>query len=121
MTIQGKVDGGAGTNTLELASAATHGTLTGIGADFVNFTQGTVDSGAYWVLAGSNTIDSTTTLTNSGRLVDRGTFINAGTLQTGIANALSTATAVTVAATGTATGRGTGGGATTYTGLTGTE
>ncbi len=80
VAVQGTVDGGAGTNTLEFASAASHGTLTGDGADFVNFTQGTIDSGAYWVFAGTNTLASTTTLTNSGTLVDTGNFINAGTI-----------------------------------------
>src|SRR5262249_23696061 len=34
--IQGTVDGGAGSNTLDFTSAASTGTLTGVGADFVN-------------------------------------------------------------------------------------
>src|SRR5262249_37573210 len=81
VNIQGAVDGGSGTNTLELASAASHGTLTGLAADFINFSHGTIDSGAYWVFPGTNTIDSTTTLTNSGTLVDTGDFTNAGTIK----------------------------------------
>src|SRR5262249_14752103 len=76
----GKVDGGAGTNTLELTSAASTGTLTGLGADFVNFTQGTIDSGASWVFAGANTIGIGTTLTNSGTLRDTGTLQVDGTI-----------------------------------------
>ena len=78
--IQGTVDGGGGTNTLEFASAATAGTLTGIGADFVNFSKGTIDSGASWVLGGTNTFASSTTLTNSGALTDTGTLTNAGSI-----------------------------------------
>jgi hypothetical protein len=81
--IQGTVDGGGGTNTLEFASGGT-GTLTGVGADFVNFTKGTIDSGAYWVFAGTNTIGSSTTLTNSGTLgISGGTFTNAGRITGG--------------------------------------
>lgn len=80
LRIQGTVDGGGGTNTLEFASAGIAGTLTGVGADFVNFTKGTVDIGAYWVLAGTNTIGSGTTLTNAGFLADTGTLSNLGSL-----------------------------------------
>jgi RTX calcium-binding nonapeptide repeat (4 copies) len=78
--VQGTVNGGGGTNTLEFASAATTGTLTGVGAAFYNFAQGTVDSGASWVLAGSDTFGSSVTLTDSGTLVDAGTLTNNGSL-----------------------------------------
>src|SRR5262249_3401165 len=81
ITIQGKVDGGSGTNTLQFASAASQGTLTGYNATFVNFSNGTIDSGASWVFAGTNTIGTGVTLTNSGTLVDTGPLTNAGTIK----------------------------------------
>jgi hypothetical protein len=84
LDLQGVVDGGGGTNTLELASAASIGTLTGVGADFVNFSKGTVDTGARWVLAGSNTFDSSFTLTASGTLTDSGTLVNDGSIAVGL-------------------------------------
>jgi hypothetical protein len=77
---EGVVDGGAGTNTLEFASAANTGTLTGLGADFLNFSQGTVDANASWILAGSNTLGSTVTLTDSGTLTDFATLANSGVI-----------------------------------------
>jgi hypothetical protein len=78
--IQGVVNGGGGTNTLAFASGATAGTLTGLGADFVNFSNGTVDAGASWVLTGSNTLGSGVTLAGSGTLTVAGTLVNAGTM-----------------------------------------
>jgi len=80
LLIQGTASGGGGTNTLEFASAASKGTLTGVGADFVGFTTGTVDAGASWVLAGTNTLGVGVTLTNSGTLEVSGTLINAGAI-----------------------------------------
>jgi hypothetical protein len=79
LRIQGIVNGGGGTNTLEFASGATAGTLTGVGLAFTNFSQGTVDAGANWVLAGSNTFGSGVTVTETGTLTDSGTLTNAGT------------------------------------------
>jgi hypothetical protein len=80
--IHGRVDGGGGTDTLEfVANGTTANTLTGVGANFVNFSNGTIDSGAYWEFAGSNTIGSGTTLTNSGTLLATGPLTNAGTLK----------------------------------------
>ncbi|MEJ0019026.1 MAG: Hint domain-containing protein [Acetobacteraceae bacterium] len=47
-----------GNATLQLASAAAIGTISGIGGGaFVNFGTFTVDSGAHWLLAGSNSVD----------------------------------------------------------------
>ena len=80
LAITGTVDGGSGTNTLEFASAASAGVLTGVGADFVHFSQGTIDSGANWTFAGAVSLSSSTTLTDTGTLVDTGTFTNAGTI-----------------------------------------
>jgi hypothetical protein len=80
LLIQGNVDGGGGTNTLEFASAASIGTLNGVGANFVNFTVGTIDAGASWLLTGSNAFGSGFTLTDSGTLTVAGTLTNAGSI-----------------------------------------
>ena len=54
--------------TMELASATTAGTLTGLGTQFVNFTHVAVDAEAVWTLSGPNTVSAGTTLTNAGTL-----------------------------------------------------
>ncbi len=71
-----------GTATLELAStsASGTGTLSGLGTQFVNFSQVTVDACAYWTFGGTNSLAAGATLTNSGTLTDTGTLLNAGTL-----------------------------------------
>ena len=80
----GEVDGGntigaTAISTLELASAAASGTLSGLGTQFVNFAQVTVDAGASWTLTGSNTNVAGATLTvGGGTLVDNGTLTNSG-------------------------------------------
>ena len=56
-SIVGKVSGGGGSNTLELASGGS-GTVGSIGASFVGFTALAVDSGSTWTLTGGNTIGS---------------------------------------------------------------
>jgi hypothetical protein len=104
LSIEGLVDGGAGINTLELASAASIGTLTGVDAAFVNFSQATVDVGARWVLAGSNTLGTGTTLTNSGTLTDAGTLTNAGIFYGALT--LAAGATLTNAATGTISASG---------------
>ena len=71
--IQGTVNGGGGTNTLQFVSAAATGTLGG-SASFYNFQTASVQAGASWVFAGSNTLGA------SVSLVDAGTLTNAGTL-----------------------------------------
>ena len=73
LLMQGTVTGG-GSSELEFASGASTGTLDGIGASFINFATGTVDTGASWELTGSNTF------TGSAALTDSGTLINAGSL-----------------------------------------
>ena len=67
-------------NTLELASAAGAGTVSGLGTEFVNFSAVAVDAGAQWSLTGSNTIAAGVTLGNLGTLTDLGTLTNAGTI-----------------------------------------
>ena len=67
----GSVDGGytvgaTSVSTLELASGASVGTLSGLGTQFVDFAQVTVDTGAQWTLLATDTIESGATLTNAG-------------------------------------------------------
>jgi len=78
--IQGRVDGGGGTNTLEFASASGVGTLTGGGVYFAYFANGTIDAGAQWVFAGRDTIGVTTTIVDSGTLTVTGTLTNDGSI-----------------------------------------
>ncbi len=68
LLIEGEVYGGKGADRLEFASASSIGTLTGVGAYFVNFAYGTVDAGARWVLTGTNTFGAGVTLTNDGSI-----------------------------------------------------
>ena len=106
----GTVDGGnaigaSAVSTLELASAATAGTLSGLGSKYIDFASVTVDAGASWTLAGTNTIAAGVTLTDAGTLTAAGTLNNAGqfagplTLAAGAV--LSNATTGTITATGT--------------------
>ena len=76
--VQGIVDGGGGTNTLEFAAGT--GTLIGAGADFVNFGKGTVDSGAHWRIGGNVTLGAGIDLAILGALSVAGTLENAGTI-----------------------------------------
>ena len=65
----GKVYGGYGANTLELASAAAIGTLTGLGTDFTNLTAVKIESGAEWQLSGT-----TPAVSNDGTVVVDGSL-----------------------------------------------
>ena len=76
----GIVNGGTGGDTLELASAAGTGTLSGLGTKYLGFSTMTVDAGAQWTLAGSNSLSGITltdlgTLTNTGSLTGPGSLI----------------------------------------------
>ncbi len=66
-------------NELELASAAGTGTLNGLGPTYRNFNRVTVDAGANWAFAGSNTVVSGATLTDSGTLA-AGALVNNGVI-----------------------------------------
>jgi hypothetical protein len=83
-SIVGKVFGGAGNNTLELASGGS-GTVGSIGTSFIGFTALAVDSGTTWTLTGDNTI---------------GTVSNAGSLTLASSASLHVTTAVDPASTG---------------------
>ncbi len=83
----GNAIGAAQVSTLELASAAASGTLSGLGKQFIDFAQTTIDSGASWTLTGTNTFAAGTTLTNAGTLTvlnttlnDAGSVINDGSI-----------------------------------------
>src|SRR5208282_191589 len=64
----GNTIGATAASTLELASAATSGELSGLGTQFINFAQVMIDAGAVWTLDGANTLAAGTTLTNAGVL-----------------------------------------------------
>jgi hypothetical protein len=57
------IGGTSASNRLELTSAASAGTLSGLGTEFVNFQQTTLEAGASWVFSCANTIEAGTTLT----------------------------------------------------------
>ena len=67
-------------NVLELASAASTGTITGLGDSIIGFAQITVDANAAWMLAGRDTIVSGATLSvlNGASLTDAGALENDG-------------------------------------------
>ncbi len=75
----GKVDGGGGSNTLELAPGAGVGTVAGIGVSIVNFAALTVDAAARWQVTGG-TIGAGATLTDSGSLFNVGAIGTTATL-----------------------------------------
>ena len=52
-TIIGTVDGGSGTNTIELAAGTGSGSLSGLGTNFTDFQQLIIDPGAVWQLSGT--------------------------------------------------------------------
>jgi Hint domain len=64
-SFSGAVGGGGG--VLELATGASTGTLSGLGTQFYNFAQTTIDAGATWELTGANTVAGT--LVNDGGIV----------------------------------------------------
>ena len=76
----GNVIGGSGANTMELASAASAGTIGGIGSCFTGFGSILVDAGAAWTLTGANTVASGASLTDAGVLTVTGSLVNAGTI-----------------------------------------
>lgn len=73
----GLVNGGGGTNSLELA-ADSHGTLTGLGTRFINFATVTAEAAASWVLDGGGVVVSGVTLGDAGTLTVLGGLNNHG-------------------------------------------
>jgi Hint domain len=102
-TFGSEVWGGSG--RLELASGTSAGTLSGLGSQFYYFSQVTLDAGASWTLASTNTIAVGTTFTGAGTLTDAGTLTNQGSLGSPVTLAsgaiLSNASGGTIALTGT--------------------
>jgi hypothetical protein len=56
------------TDVLELASATTSGTLSGVGTRYTGFTQTTIDAGASWTMTGTDTFGAGSDVTNYGSL-----------------------------------------------------
>jgi Hint domain len=103
-TFIGKVDGGntlgaTAASTLELASGASAGTLTGLGSHYVNFANVTIDNNAAWILASAS-------LGTGYTIVDSGTLTNSSYLGSSVtvtSNAsLSNAASGTIESSGTA-------------------
>ena len=88
----GNAIGAAHVSTLELASAGSAGTLSGLGTQFIDFAQVVVDAGAQWALQATDTIKSGVTLTNAGTL--------SGTVTMAAGGVLSNASTGTVTASG---------------------
>ena len=74
----GNTIGATSISTLELVSASGTGTIAGIGAEYIDFSRTTIDTGASWVLAGTNTVSGS--LVNSGTFTDEGTLANQGAI-----------------------------------------
>jgi hypothetical protein len=117
----GKVNGGTSSSTLELASAASAGTITGFGSQYLNFGRIALDTGASWAVSG--TIPAGTTIafgaTNSGTLAFGtprsmgGTIAGFGIGDVVALNGISDATGVTLSSGNTLTVNETGGGSVT--------
>ncbi len=66
-------------STLEFASGASQGTISGLGSQFVDFAQMVVDPGASWDIGASNSISAGITLTDAGTLsLTNGVFTDNG-------------------------------------------
>ena len=61
-------------STLELVSAASAGSISGLGTRYIDFAQTTIDSGATWSFTGTNLLGAGYTLTNAGTLINTGTL-----------------------------------------------
>jgi fibronectin-binding autotransporter adhesin len=79
----GAVVGSATANTnstLELASGASVGTLSGLGSRYIDFENIAIDSAAKWALAGANTLAGGQVLTNAGSLYLSGASLGGPTI-----------------------------------------
>ncbi len=80
----GNTAGSSVVSTLELASGASSGTLSGLGTQFIDFAQILVDPSANWTLGGSDTLVAGTTLTDSGTLNVGSSLSNGGSIAGGL-------------------------------------
>jgi T5SS/PEP-CTERM-associated repeat protein len=78
----GNASGGTVVSTLELGAASLQGTLSGLGANFIDFGNVLVDPGASWTLSGSNTLALGATLTDQGALLLNGATLFANGTET---------------------------------------
>ena len=86
----GKVNHGASaTASLVLASAATTGTITGLGTQFLGFKTVTENTGSKWVATGANSLGGTTALTIDGTFTDTGSLVASGKVTVGGTLAIS--------------------------------
>ncbi len=77
----GNAVGGGTASTLELGTGSLQGTIAGLGSEYINFAQVTVDPGSHWTITGANSLVSGTTLTNAGSLtLSNGTLSGAAEL-----------------------------------------
>ncbi|MGC8477607.1 MAG: Hint domain-containing protein, partial [Acetobacteraceae bacterium] len=82
----GNAIGAAAVSTLELAAGTGTGTITGLGVQFIDFAQTTIDAGASWNLDGASTLVAGATLTAeagaaaeaAGSLVNNGLILLVG-------------------------------------------
>ena len=113
----GNLIGATVASTLELASGTSAGTLSGLGSQFIDFAQVTVDAGATWALGSGSTLQSGVTLGGSGTLREAGTLTNNGRLSIpvtlGGGGVLINSSGGTIVGSGQAALRGTSGGAAT--------
>ena len=80
----GKVGHGtSATASLVLASAASTGTITGLGTQFLGFKTVTENTGAKWVATGANSLGGTTALTIDGTFTDTGSLVASGKVTVG--------------------------------------
>ena len=108
-TFTGAVSGGnsiSGTaiSTLELGAGARQGTITGLGAQFTNFRQVTIDPTASWDFTGLNTILASQTLSNAGFVTDNGALLVNGTVTSANAMTIASTAGITASATAAAIG-----------------
>jgi hypothetical protein len=102
-TVSGGNSIGSGvTSTLEFAAGTASGTFTGLGSHYVDFGQVSIDSGATWTAAGSNTLASGYTLSDPGLLIVASTLVNYGNI-TGGTYGVSLAGGATLINSGTIT------------------
>lgn len=92
----GRVDGGNATDsssvsTLELASGASQGTIAGLGSQFINFAQVTVDAAASWVFSEKNAISQAGLADDGTILLPAGASLSAFRLTVGQSATISVA------------------------------